>query len=160
MDFSNWNNSINIFILNMKEWTDRNDRDLRRLIKKFKSLSVADPTHDIQFAANLIEGKDGEALVEQMLKGEVKRDYKVSETGNVFVEVRSRGKESGINSTDSDYYIFVLADGGFKSEVFVGIKTSRLETILNSINYTVNGGDNKSSKGKLVPLSKLVKSVV
>lgn len=144
----------------MGEWTEKNDLDLRRLIKKFKNLSVADPSHDIQFVDNLIEGKDGESLAQEMLKGEVKRDYRVSETGNVFVEFQSRNKLSGISITDSEYYIFVMSDGGFKSEVFIGIKTDRLRKILDSINWTVNGGDNNTSKGKLVPITKLIKSVV
>lgn len=118
---------------------------------------MPDSSHDIQFVANLIEGKEGEDLIsEALLKGEVKRDYGAGTTGNVFVEYESRGKPSGLDVTESDYYVFLLADDWYDSEVFIGIKTSRLKRIFNKITYSVNGGDGKTSKGKLIRLSKLI----
>lgn len=139
------------------KWTPNKEKTLKRLLKEYRSLSLPDSSHDIQFVANLIEGKEGEALVsEALLKGEVKRDYGAGTTGNVFVEFQSRGKPSGIETSESDYYIFMLADDWYDSEVFIGIKTSRLKRIFNKITYSVNGGDGKSSKGKLIRLSKLI----
>lgn len=144
----------------MAKWTEAKERRLRALMAERLSLSVADPSHDIQFARNLIEGHDGEQLIKDaLLKGEVKRDYRAGETGNVFVEHISRGKPSGISTTESDYWIFCLSCSEFNDEVFIGISTDRLKRLLDSIKWEVNGGDNNSSKGKLVPLTKLIKPI-
>lgn len=139
------------------DWTDKDDKELKRLLKKFRSLSLPDPSHDIKFGANLLEGKEAEQLVEQaLLKGEVKRDYKAGETGNIFLEFESRGKPSGLNTSEADYWIFVLSDEQFQDEVFVGIKASRLQRISDSISWETRGGDGNTSKGKLIPLTKLI----
>lgn len=143
-----------------REWTETKEKTLRRLLKERLALSVADPTHDIQFGRNLIEGQDAEDFVEKaLLKGEIKRDFRAGETGNLFVEHISRGKPSGIDTTESDYYIFVLSDNEFNNEVFVGIHTDRLRRLLERISWEVNGGDNNTSKGKLLPLTKLIKPI-
>ena len=44
------------------------------------------------------------------LKIEVKEDLLYSKTGNVAVEYRSRGKDSGITTTESEWWIYVLGD--------------------------------------------------
>ena len=41
-------------------------------------------------------------------KIEVKYDLKALDTGNVFVEYKSRGKSSGISNTQSDFYCFAF----------------------------------------------------
>ena len=141
-------------------WSDEKEETLRALIKERLSLSVADKSHDIKFAQNLIEGHEAEDFVEYVLaKGEVKRDYGVGKTGNIFIEHLSRGKPSGIATTASDYFIYVLDGEGYDAEVFVGIKTTRLQRLLDNIKWTVNGGDNKTSKGKLLRLTKLVSKI-
>ena len=43
-------------------------------------------------------------------KVEVKRDLKSKETGNIFIEYQSRGKPSGLATTESDFYCFVIED--------------------------------------------------
>src|SRR4051812_1030618 len=98
-----------------KVWTPQKEKKLRELMQERLALSVADPSHDITFARNLIEGHDGENLIsEALLKAEIKRDYRAGETGNVFVEFESRGKPSGIETTEADYHIFLLSDEVFK----------------------------------------------
>lgn len=44
------------------------------------------------------------------LKIEVKEDLMFSKTGNVAVETRSRGKDSGITTTESEWWVYVLGD--------------------------------------------------
>ena len=41
---------------------------------------------------------------------EVKYDLKALETGNIYVEYQSRGKPSGISTSEADYYCFAFGD--------------------------------------------------
>lgn len=141
-----------------KKWTPAKEAKLRELLKEKVALSVPDSSHDITFGRNLIEGHDGEKLIEEaLLKAEIKRDYRAGETGNVYIEFESRGKPSGISTTKADYHIFLLSDESFKDEVFIGIATERLKRIADSIQWVTRGGDNNTSKGKLVKLARLIK---
>lgn len=85
---------------------------------------------------------------------EVKTDLKAAETGSVFVEYESRGKPSGISKTEADYYCFVVS-----KDSFILIKTEKLKEkcrkFLNT-NLDLNGGDNNTSKGILLPLLQLL----
>jgi hypothetical protein len=98
-----------------------------------------EPHFDIDFA----RGKVGENLVETFLsalqggKIEVKTDYRVGETGNVYVETwqyrqpdASDKKQSGINITGSDYYCFASPN----AEGFIMIKTSALKDVIRQTN--------------------------
>lgn len=85
---------------------------------------------------------------------EVKTDLKAAETGSVFVEYESRGNPSGISKTEADYYCFVVS-----KDSFILIKTEKLKEkcrkFLNT-NLDLNGGDNNTSKGILLPLLQLL----
>jgi hypothetical protein len=98
-----------------------------------------EPHFDIDFA----RGRVGENLVETFLsalqggKIEVKTDYRVGETGNVYVETwqyrqpdASDKKQSGINITESDYYCFASPN----AEGFIMIKTSALKEVIRQTN--------------------------
>jgi hypothetical protein len=83
---------------------------------------------------------------------EVKYDLKALDTGNVYVEYFSRGKLSGISTSISDYYCFCFGD------TFHLIKTSDLKErcrVLIGTNKDRLGGDNNTSKGILLPITKL-----
>lgn len=137
------------------DWTPDEELELKRLIsKRLKSKRVGS---DIKFTADLLAGEEGEQLLVKALQtGEVKRDFGTGRTGNVFVEVESYGKPSGIVTTEADYWFFVLACEEYAGEVLVGVKTERLRTILEGIDWTVRGGDGKMSKGKLLPVRKIL----
>ena len=68
--------------------------------------------YKIDFRKNLEEGKQGEDYSKSLLTGkykvETKTDYKCYETGNVFVEFQSRGKDSGIRVSTAEVWSFVL----------------------------------------------------
>jgi len=83
---------------------------------------------------------------------EVKHDLIALKTGNVFVEYSSRGKLSGISTTQSDYYCFCFG------ESFHIIETETLKDRCRCFLKTerdVLGGDSNSSKGILLPLKEL-----
>ncbi len=69
-------------------------------------------THDLNF------GESGEDWVNEIFakgkKVEVKTDRMTHKTGNVFIEYESRGKPSGIATTDADYWVYKIDEVGFE----------------------------------------------
>lgn len=93
------------------------------------------PHFDLDFT----RGKVGEDLVATFLadlqgkKIEVKTDYRVSETGNVYVETwqyskpdASDKRPSGINITESEYFCFASPTG----QGFIMITTEALKELM------------------------------
>lgn len=128
-----------------------------------------EPHFDIDFA----RGKVGETLVETFLadlqgkKIEVKTDYRVSETGNVYVETwqyhlpdASDKKQSGINITQSDYYCFASPD----ANGFIMIKTDALKDVIRQTNAKetrqpkINNNTN-ASFGRLVKVTDIMEKL-
>ena len=65
------------------------------------------------FRHDLELGQVGEKALGEIFsnkKIEVKTDLKAHQTGNVFVEYSSRGKKSGIATTEADYWCFIVSN--------------------------------------------------
>ena len=91
----------------------------------------------------------------QSKKIEVKRDFKASQTGRVFVEFFCRGKPSGIDTTEAEYWAFIL-DG----ETVVLLPTEKMKALVEEAKQSgkvVSGGDSNMSQGALVKLERLLK---
>lgn len=90
-------------------------------------------------------------------KIEVKSDRKTIETGNVYIEYWSRGKPSGISTTQSDYYVYKV---GEEEAILIG--TTQLKQKLKRLveegkaKKDVKGGDNNTSLGILCKLKDLI----
>jgi hypothetical protein len=85
-------------------------------------------------------------------KVEVKYDLQALQTHNVYVEYSSRGKLSGISTSESDYYCFCFGD------TFHLIKTEILKERCRKYLKTdrdKSGGDSNTSKGILLPINEL-----
>ena len=82
---------------------------------------------------------------------EVKSDKLARQTGNVYVETQYRGNPSGITSTEADWWAIEVDD-----DVFVLMKTDRLRELI-KYRRDMPGGDNDWSKGKLLPVERLVR---
>ena len=83
-------------------------------------------------------------------KVEVKLDFKCLETGNIFVEYYSRGKKSGLSTTEAEYWCYWLSDYHC-----ILIKTDKLKEMCRKYLNTDrdrNGGDMNTSKGILLPI--------
>ena len=96
-----------------------------------------------QALAAIFEGK----------KVEVKRDRKARRTGNIFVEYESRGKPSGISTSEADYWCFVV------EETFILLTTQRLKEIVEPLKGTDKerrGGDNNTSVGVLLRIADII----
>lgn len=113
--------------------------------------------YNSNFEHDLSIGQLGEKGLGQLLdnsKIEVKTDLKASDTGNVFIEYESRKKPSGISTTKADWYAFILS-----KENIIIIKTSKLKMICREYLFSyrdIEGGDNNTSKGILLPITELV----
>ena len=86
-------------------------------------------------------------------KVEVKRDRKARLTGNIFVEYESRGKPSGISTSEADYWCFVV------EETFILLTTQRLKEIVEPLKGTDKerrGGDNNTSVGVLLRIADII----
>lgn len=90
-------------------------------------------------------------------KIEVKCDRMTLKTGNVYIEYESRGKASGIATSEADYWVYK-----FDEESAVIFKTDALKKKLKLLvtsgiaKADVMGGDDKSSRGILLSLKDLL----
>jgi hypothetical protein len=92
------------------------------------------------------------------IKYEVKTDVYVSpgyDTGNMFVEYKCRGKDSGITVTEADWFVTYFVHFG---EIWY-IKTNKLRELINNNNFISGiGGDiDSKSTGYLIPREKFRK---
>lgn len=88
-------------------------------------------------------------------KIEIKRDFRCLETGNIYVEYESRGKRSGISTSEAEYWCYWLSD--FHC---MFIKTEKLKDLCRkylNTNRDKAGGDSNTSKGILLPLIEFLK---
>ena len=106
--------------------------------------------HDLE-VGQLAESALGDLLENKTI--EVKNDLKATKTGNLFIEFKSRGKPSGIDTTEADFWCFLVSD------VFMLIQTEKLKALVDPLKDTDAerlGGDNNTSVGVLLPIIKLL----
>ena len=85
-------------------------------------------------------------------KIEVKTDLQATQTGNVFIEYQSRDRLSGLSTSKADYWAFLISN-----EQIIIIETNKLKELCKTKGLRrVDGGDNNTSKGILIPLNKLI----
>jgi len=112
--------------------------------------------YNSDFRYDLKVGQVAEQALAKIFEGkkvEVKRDRKASLTGNIFVEYESRGKPSGISTTEADYWCFMV------EETFILLTTPRLKEIVASLKGSDRerqGGDNNTSSGVLIRISDII----
>lgn len=85
-------------------------------------------------------------------KIEVKYDLKALDTSNVYVEYYSRGKRSGISTTNAEFYCFAF--GSTFHLIKTEVLKDRCRKYINT-NRDKKGGDNNTSKGILLPITEL-----
>ena len=117
--------------------------------------------HSNSFSYDLAFGEEAEDWVKNLFTGafkvEVKSDRLAHKTGNIFIEIFSRGKPSGISTTTADIWIYRIE----ANDTAIIVPTQIIKKIVkecfikNNRKYTL-GGDNNTSKGVLVPIIKLI----
>jgi hypothetical protein len=116
--------------------------------------------HSNSFYYDLDFGEKGEDWLNELLKDgtkvEVKTDRMAHETGNVYVEVYSRGKASGISTTKANYWIFIIEKKDYSLLVSVQ-KLRDICRVMFQINGLTRGGDSNTSSGILIPINLITK---
>ena len=90
---------------------------------------------------------------------EVKTDRLAAKTGNLAVEFRYRGRPSGIQTTKSDEYFFVIVEQDGSIRYRLNIPTAKLKKIayrryLNGL--TTTGGQYNATEMILIPIIDLL----
>ena len=90
---------------------------------------------------------------------EVKTDRLTAKTGNLAVEFRYRGRPSGIQTTKSDEYFFVIVEQDGSIRYRLNIPTAKLKKIayrryLNGL--TTTGGQYNATEMILIPIIDLL----
>jgi hypothetical protein len=129
---------------------------------KAKTVTGYEPRFDI----DLKRGKVGEDKVLDTLDAlgesriEVKTDYGVWKTGNLFIEFEKQNRDgdwvpSGIEKTEADYWAFAFRDGALI------VETSRLRDIVNAykadgaIGFRPGNSHSAGARGVKLPLAAL-----
>ena len=116
--------------------------------------------HSGSFNHDLSFGEESEDWVKSLFTGkfkvEVKSDRRALATGNLYIEVYSRSKPSGISTTDADYWIYKIE--GIDTTII--IPTSRLKELVRAHHKGLfkHGGDHDSSRGVLIPIKEIFKN--
>ena len=116
------------------------------------------------FDIDLKFGKMGEEFTSQVFEGNSKVEVKTERdiwkrTGNVAIEIRCKGKPSGLSTTESDVWIHLLAykgviEGGFLFKV--GVLKDKIKELHKSGGLKmVMGGDDNASQMALLPIKEL-----
>ena len=124
--------------------------------------------YNSDFKYDLALGQIGEGWIGKILSDktiEVKFDFECYRTGNFYIEYESRGKKSGIATTQSDYWMLIAStESGERlkeniselqeSDVLfsVMISTKRLKKVCKEKHFRkgVKGGDDNTSLGVLI----------
>jgi hypothetical protein len=124
-------------------------------MNNFKVKAIKNYNTDFRYDLEL--GQLGEKHLGKILdneKVEVKTDYQANFTGNIFIEYCSRGKDSGIITTEATWYAFIISN-----DKIILISTKKLKDLCRKYLGThrdVLGGDNDTSKGILLPTKDLL----
>jgi len=110
---------------------------------------------------DLLRGINGEAEILDILAGkiEVKTDFQAYKTNNIAIEIESRGKPSGIQTSEAKWWIFNIQIPQ-KDPLLIIVPLERLRQIANKYlhqNRVRMGGDNNTSKLVIVPISEVFK---
>ena len=101
-----------------------------------------------------VKFKEYDLICDNEIKYEVKSDRLSYKTGNVAIEYMCNNKESGITSTQSDYYGYFIIKSPDDYDLYI-IPTEYIKNIIKDKKYkrTVKGGDGYKSQMYLFDLS-------
>ena len=117
---------------------------------------VANKKFDIDLKyGQLREKKVHDIFSNKKIEVKTERDWWFK-TGNIALEYECNGKPSGINATESDYWIQILAKGN-KNHCMLVFEVKELKKIVEKYKeqYTRMVGDGNRSKCVILPIRKL-----
>ena len=113
------------------------------------------------FDKDLKFGEKYEKEFQEAVEGklECKTDRLCQKTGNVYIEIESRGKPSGIHTTKSRNYAICLWVEKRKDQIWVLIPVKILKKLMKS--YPIKaGGDRWTSRGHIMPKEDLLNLII
>ena len=125
--------------------------------------------YDAKFKKDLLYGKLGEEFTRQLIEDDVKFEIKTERdiwktTGNIAIEIRCKGKPSGISTTKSEVWIQYLSLKGVIVGGFI-LKVDLLKDKIKNLQKQGNlnmvmGGDFNASQMALLPIKDLFSSQI
>ena len=120
-----------------------------------------------KFDIDLKFGQIYEEKIRNIFAGkiEVKTERDIwKKTGNIAIEIRHKGKPSGLSVTESDWWIHLLT---YKDKVEIGFmfKVSRLKKMIkNKVKKDkvcmMYGGDNNESELVIIPIKEITEDII
>ena len=121
-------------------------------------------SHDLHVEEDMLFGKIGEEFAQELFEGNTKMEIKTErdiweKTGNIAIEMRCKGKPSGLSTTESDVWIHLLAVKGVIKGGFL-FKVGELKDKIKKLHKSgdlkiVMGGDDNLSQMALLPIKEL-----
>ena len=112
---------------------------------------------DLQYG-QVFEQKVADMLQNKKIEVKTERD-KWKSTGNIVVEFESRGRPSGIATTEAEYWFHNLAIGNDIVMTLVFPVYKLRSYITNNMPRMIRGGDDNTSRMYLISLTDLVKII-
>jgi hypothetical protein len=112
---------------------------------------------DLQYG-QVFEQKVADMLQNKKIEVKTERD-KWKSTGNIVIEFESRGRPSGIASTEADYWFHNLAIGNDIIMTLVFPVSNLRSYITKNMPKMIRGGDDNTSRMYLISLTDLVKII-
>ena len=120
--------------------------------------------YDLHVKKDMLFGKIGEEFTEKLFEGNTKIEIKTERdiwknTGNIAIEIRCKGKPSGISTTTSSVWMHLLAYKGVIEGGFI-LKVDKLKAKIKKLQESGNlkmvmGGDFNESQMVLLPIKEL-----
>ena len=120
--------------------------------------------YNTKFDLDLKFGEEYEQGLEKLFKTKGKIEVKTErdkwiETGNIAIEIRCRGKKSGLSVTESDWWFHILSEKG-KVKGMICLPVEELKNICrvmikNGTAKKIMGGDDSKSEILLLPIREL-----
>jgi hypothetical protein len=116
--------------------------------------------YNSDFRYDLEIGQEYESRFADLFRGkkfEVKTDFHSHKTGNIAIEYKSRGKPSGISTTESDFYVYIIPMAPLKN-IMIILPVNELKEITKKKakeGFIKSIGDNNTSECVLIPIMDL-----
>jgi hypothetical protein len=136
------------------------------IYERGKWMPISEDYINNNFDIDLDFGKVGEKYLEQVFEGDGRIEVKTERdiwatTGNIAIELRYKGRLSGLSDTDAKMWMQLLTiDGVFKGGFIIPVKKlkERIKELYESgVVRLVMGGDDKQSHLALLPINKVFK---
>ena len=123
--------------------------------------------YDLHVKEDILFGKLGEKFTEQLFEGNTKIEIKTERdiwktTNNIAIEMRCKGKPSGISTTEASVWMHYLSLNGVIMGGFL-FKVDQLKAKIKKLHNEGNlkivmGGDDNLSQMALLPIKSLFES--